>query len=152
MTMKENMQAVDFSLLDDAGERRKLTDYRGKHVVLYFYPQDDTPGCTTEACNFRDDYSMYEKAGITILGVSPDSVKSHVTFKQKYHLPFTLLSDEDHKVCELYGVWGPRKLFGKEFTGVLRTTFLLNEQGKIIKIFEGVNPAEHSKEVLEAFK
>ncbi len=91
MTMKENMQAVDFSLLDDAGERRKLTDYRGKHVVLYFYPQDDTPGCTTEACNFRDDYSMYEKAGITILGVSPDSVKSHVTFKQKYHLPFTLL-------------------------------------------------------------
>lgn len=152
MTIKENMQAVNFSLLDDTGRRRNLSAYRGKRVVLYFYPQDDTPGCTTEACNFRDDYSMYEKAGITILGVSPDSVKSHVVFKQKYHLPFTLLSDEDHKVCELYGVWGPKKLFGKEFPGVLRTTFLLDEKGKIIKIFEGVNPAEHSKEVLEAFK
>jgi peroxiredoxin Q/BCP len=152
MNIKENTEAVDFSLVDDTGKLRKLSDYRGKHLVLYFYPEDDTPGCTTEACNFRDDYSMYDKAGITILGVSPDSVKSHVAFKQKYHLPFTLLSDEGHKVCELYGVWGPKKFLGKETTGVLRTTFLLDQKGKIIKIFEGVKPAEHSKEVLDAFK
>jgi peroxiredoxin Q/BCP len=152
MNIKEDTEAVDFSLLDDTGKLRKLSDYRGKPVVLYFYPEDDTPGCTKEACNFRDDYSMYTKTGITILGVSPDSVKSHVAFKQKYHLPFTLLSDEGHKVCELYGVWGPKKFLGKETTGVLRTTFLLDQKGKVIKIFEGVKPAEHSKEVLDAFK
>jgi len=150
--IKEDMEAVDFSLFDDTGKLRKLSDYRGKPVVLYFYPEDDTPGCTTEACDFRDDYSLYYKAGITILGVSPDSVKSHVAFKQKFHLPFTLLSDEGHKVCELYGVWGLKKFLGKEFTGVLRTTFLLDENSKIIKIFEGVKPGEHSKEVLEALK
>jgi peroxiredoxin Q/BCP len=150
--INKEMEAKDFSLLDDTGKLRKLSDYRGKHVVLYFYPEDDTPGCTKEACNFRDDYSMYTQAGITILGVSPDSVKSHVAFKQKYHLPFTLLSDEGHKVCELYGVWGAKTFLGKESMGVLRTTFLLDDKGKIINIFEGVNPAGHSKEVLEAFK
>ena len=152
MIIKKDMEAVDFSLLDDTGTLRKLSDYRGRPVVLYFYPEDDTPGCTTEACNFRDDYSAYAKTGITILGISPDSVKSHIAFKQKYHLPFTLLSDEGHKVCELYGVWRPKKFLGKEFTGVLRTTFLLDREGKIINIFEGVKPAEHSKEVLSAFK
>jgi peroxiredoxin Q/BCP len=152
MMINKDMEAMDFSLFDDTEKLRKLSDYRGKPVVLYFYPEDDTPGCTTEACNFRDDYSMYDKAGITILGVSPDSVKSHVVFKQKYHLPFTLLSDEGHKVCELYGVWGAKTSLGKESMGVLRTTFLLDDKGKIIKIFEGVNPAGHSKEVLAAFK
>ena len=152
MVIKENTQALDFTLLDETGISRKLSDYRGKKVVLYFYPKDDTPGCTTEACNFRDDYSVYEKAGITILGVSADSVKSHAAFKQKYHLPFTLLADEDHKICEMYGVWGTKKFIDKEFFGVLRTTFLLDKNGKIIKVFEGVKPAEHSKEVLEAFK
>jgi thioredoxin-dependent peroxiredoxin len=151
MNLNIDREAPDFELSDETNTIRKLNDYRGKPLVLYFYPEDDTPGCTTEACNFRDDYSAYQKAGITILGVSPDSVKSHIAFKQKYHLPFTLLADEGHKVCEIYGVWGPKKLFGKDIVGVLRTTFLLDENGKIIRIFEGVKPAEHSKEVLAAF-
>jgi peroxiredoxin Q/BCP len=151
MNLTIDREAPDFELSDETNTIRKLSDYRGKPLVLYFYPEDDTPGCTTEACNFRDDYSAYQKAGITILGVSPDSVKSHVAFKQKYHLPFTLLADEGHKVCDIYGVWGPKKLFGKDIVGVLRTTFLLDENGKIIRIFEGVKPAEHSKEVLAVF-
>ena len=150
MILKENMEAVDFSLPDDEGRIRKLSDFRGSPVVLYFYPEDDTPGCTIEACNFRDDYSIYDKAGITILGVSPDSVKSHVAFKQKYHLPFTLLSDEGHKICDLYGVWGPKKFLGREIIGVRRTTFLMDPKGRIIKVFEEVDPKGHSKEVLEA--
>src|SRR5659263_161448 len=105
MPLKENIPAPDFSLMDETGQERKLSDFRGKTVLLYFYPKDDTPGCTTEACNFRDDYSAYEKAGVTILGVSPDSIASHVKFKQRYHLPFTLLADENHAVCEMYDVW-----------------------------------------------
>jgi peroxiredoxin Q/BCP len=151
MELAVNHYAPDFELLDETNTIRKLSDFRGKSLVLYFYPEDDTPGCTTEACNFRDDYSAYQQAGITILGVSPDSVKSHIAFKQKYHLPFTLLADDGHKVCEIYGVWGPKKIFGKDIVGVLRTTFLLDENGKIIHIFEGVKPAEHSKEVLAVF-
>ncbi len=144
--------APDFTLSDETGAARKLSDYRGKPVVLYFYPKDDTPGCTTEACNFRDDYSQYTRAGVTILGVSPDSVKSHVKFKEKFHLPFTLLSDEGHKVCDLYGVWGRKKMMGREYDGVFRTTFLIDAQGKLVKVFKDVKPAEHSKEVLEALK
>jgi len=144
--------APDFTLTDDSGETRKLSDYRGQPVVLYFYPKDDTPGCTTEACSFRDDYSQYTQAGAVILGVSPDSPKKHAQFKEKYHLPFTLLADEGHKVCELYGVWGRKKMMGREYDGVFRTTFLIDRQGKLVKVFEGVKPAEHSKEVLEALK
>lgn len=150
MPLKENITAPDFSLLDETGQERKLSDYRGKTVLLYFYPKDDTPGCTTEACNFRDDYSSYEKAGVTILGVSPDSVKSHVKFKQKYHLPFTLLADEDHAVCELYDVWKLKKQFGREFYGVARTSYLISTDGMIRKVYENVKPAEHSVEVLAA--
>lgn len=150
MPLKENIPAPDFSLLDETGQERKLSDFRGKTVLLYFYPKDDTPGCTTEACNFRDDYSSYEKAGITILGVSPDSVKSHVKFKQRYHLPFTLLADEDHAVCELYDVWKLKKQFGREFYGVARTSYLISADGMICKVFENVKPAEHSVEVLAA--
>jgi peroxiredoxin Q/BCP len=151
MPIASGVPAPDFELLDDTNTRRSLSDFRGKKVVLYFYPKDDTSGCTKEACNFRDDYSAYEKAGIVILGVSPDDVESHVKFKTKYHLPFSLLADEGHKVCELYDVWGPKKFLGKSYEGVLRTTFLIDENGSIVKVFENVRPAEHSVEVLSAF-
>ena len=150
MSISAGIPAPEFELLDDTNTPRKLSDYRGRNVVLYFYPKDDTPGCTKEACNFRDDYSAYEKAGVVILGVSPDSVKSHVKFKQKFQLQFPLLADEGHKVCDLYQVWGPKKFAGKEYEGVLRTTFLIGEDGNIIKVFENVRPAEHSAELLAA--
>lgn len=150
MPLPAGIPAPDFTLLDDTNVPRTLSDFRGKNVVLYFYPADDTPGCTKEACNFRDDYSAYENADIVILGVSPDSVKSHAKFKQKFQLPFPLLADEGHKVCDLYGVWGPKKFMGKSYEGVLRTTFLIDTHGKILKVFENVRPAEHSREVLSA--
>jgi thioredoxin-dependent peroxiredoxin len=150
MAISAGIHAPEFELLDDTGTPRKLSDYRGRKVVLYFYPKDDTPGCTTEACNFRDDYSAYEKAGVVILGVSPDSVASHVKFKKKFQLQFPLLADDGHKICDLYGVWGPKKFMGKSYEGVLRTTFLIDENGNIVKVFEGVRPAEHSAELLSA--
>lgn len=150
MTLKENIKAPNFTLVDEAGKKVSLADFSGKPVVLYFYPKDDTPGCTTEACNFRDNYSEYEKMGAVILGVSPDSEKSHAKFADKHHLPFTLLVDEDHQVSELYEVWGQKKFMGKEYDGVSRTTFLIDQQGKIAKVFEGVKPATHSEEVLSA--
>jgi peroxiredoxin Q/BCP len=152
MPITAGIPAPDFTLLDDTGAARRLSDFRGRPVILYFYPEDDTPGCTKEACNFRDDYSAYQNAGVTILGVSPDSVASHVKFKTKYQLPFPLLADEGHKVCDAYGVWGPKKFMGKEYEGVLRTTFLIDAQGKIAQVFENVRPAEHSAQVLEALK
>ena len=152
MPVSAKIPAPDFSLQDENGAQRRLSDYRGKAVVLYFYPKDDTPGCTTEACAFRDDYSAYSDAGVVILGVSPDNPKSHLKFKQKYHLPFTLLADIDHKVCDLYGVWGLKKAMGREYYGVLRTTFLIGPEGKILKVFEGVKPDGHSVEVLAALK
>ena len=150
MPLPAAIPAPDFNLLDDTNTPRKLSDFRGKNVVLYFYPEDDTPGCTKEACNFRDDYSAYEKAGVVILGVSPDDVPSHVKFKKKFQLPFPLLADEGHKVCHLYQVWGPKSYLGKEYEGVLRTTFLIDENGNIVKVFEKVRPSEHSAEVLSA--
>ncbi len=148
MPIEVNIPAPDFSLADENGKVQRLSDYAGKPVLLYFYPKDDTPGCTTEACNFRDDYSVYERAGVVILGVSPDSSKSHAKFKQKYHLPFTLLADEGHKVCELYGVWGRKKMMGREYDGVFRTSVLIGPDGVIRKVYENVKPADHSKEVL----
>jgi peroxiredoxin Q/BCP len=150
MPLAAGIPAPDFELLDDTNTPRKLSDFRGKNVVLYFYPNDDTPGCTKEACNFRDDYSAYQKADVVILGVSPNDVKSHVKFKNKFGLPFPLLADMGHKVCDLYGVWGPKKFMGKEYEGVLRTTFLIDARGNIVKVFEKVRPAEHSEEVLAA--
>jgi thioredoxin-dependent peroxiredoxin len=150
MSISAGIPAPDFELLDDTNTPRKLSDYRGQNVVLYFYPADDTPGCTKEACNFRDDYSVYEKAGVVILGVSPDDIASHAKFKKKFQLPFPLLADVGHKVCDLYGVWGPKKSFGKEYEGVMRTTFLIDGNGSIVKVFENVRPAEHSAEVLTA--
>lgn len=144
----ENSVAPDFDLLDETGTSLRLSDYHGKDVVLYFYPKDDTPGCTTEACAFRDDYGDYEKAGVVILGVSADSPKSHAKFKEKYGLPFTLLSDEDHKVCEQYGVWAKKKMIGREYMGILRTTYLISKDGVVKKVFENVKPAGHSSEIL----
>ena len=148
MPISAGIPAPYFELLDDTNTLRKLSEFRGKDVLLYFYPADDTSGCTKEACNFRDDYSAYEQAEVVILGVSPDDVKSHVKFKQKYQLPFPLLADVDHKVCDLYQVWGLKKFMGKEYDGVLRTTFLINRNGMIAKVFENVRPAQHSVEVL----
>jgi thioredoxin-dependent peroxiredoxin len=150
MPIPAGIPAPAFELLDDTNTLRKLSDFRGKNIVLYFYPADDTPGCTKEACNFRDDYSAYEKAGVVVLGVSPDDVASHVKFKNKFQLPFPLLADEGHKVCDLYGAWGPKKFMGKSYEGVLRTTYLIDGNGSIIKVFENVRPAEHSTEVLSA--
>lgn len=150
MPLPSGIPAPDFALIDDTNTLRRLSDLRGQNVILYFYPKDDTPGCTTEACNFRDDYSAYEKAKVVILGVSPDSVEAHVKFKKKFQLPFALLADDEHKVCDLYQVWGPKKFMGREYQGVLRTTFLINKNGKIVRVFENVRPAEHSTEVLGA--
>jgi peroxiredoxin Q/BCP len=148
MPIQSGMPAPEFEMFDDTSVLRKLSDFRNKYVVLYFYPKDDTPGCTKEACNFRDDYSAYEKAGVVVLGVSPDSVASHIKFKKKFQLQFPLLADEGHKVCDLYQVWGPKKFMGKEYEGVLRTTFLIDKEGNIKRVFENVRPAEHSTEIL----
>ena len=150
MPISAGIPAPEFEMLDDTNVKRKLSDYRGRKVILYFYPEDDTPGCTKEACNFRDDYSAYEKADVVILGVSPDDVASHIKFKQKFQLQFPLLADEGHRVCDLYQAWGPKKYMGKTYEGVLRTTFLIDRNGKIVKVFENVRPAEHSAEVLSA--
>lgn len=152
MVLSANTLAPDFLLRDDSGNERRLSDYRGHPVVLYFYPKDDTPGCTAEACAFRDAYSEYTQAGVAVLGISPDKVKSHAKFKTKYSLPFTLLADEDHAVCELYGVWGRKKFMGREYDGVFRTTFLIGADGMILKVFENVKPDGHSAEVLAAIR
>ena len=152
MPIPAGSQAPDFSLPDENGELRHLSDYRGKVVVLYFYPKDDTPGCTTEACGFRDQYQDYEKAGVSVIGVSPDDVKKHQKFKTKYNLPFTLLADTDHTVCELYGVWGRKKFMGKEYDGVFRTTFLIGKDGTILRVFENVKPEGHSQEILKVLE
>ena len=151
MPISSGIPAPEFEMFDDTNTLRKLSDFRGRNVILYFYPKDDTPGCTKEACNFRDDYSAYEKAGIVILGVSPDDVASHVKFKKKFQLQFPLLADDEHKVCNAYGVWGPKKFMGKEYEGVLRTTFLIDGEGMIKKVYENVRPAEHSTELLKEF-
>jgi peroxiredoxin Q/BCP len=150
MPIQAGIPAPEFTLQDENGIERSLSDYRGRAVVLYFYPKDDTPGCTTEACSFRDDYSAYQQAGVVILGVSPDTPKKHAKFKDKYALPFTLLADTEHRVCELYGVWGRKKFMGREYDGVFRTTFLIGADGVILRVFENVKPEGHSVQVLQA--
>lgn len=151
MALEINKPAPEFELSDQNGELHKLSDYRGKRLVLYFYPKDDTPGCTAEACSFRDNYSVFKQNGIVILGVSADSAKSHAKFQEKYQLPFPLLSDPDHKVSEMYGVWGLKKYRGREYYGINRTTFLIDEEGNLLKIYNKVKPAEHAKEIMEEF-
>jgi len=152
MPILSGISAPEFTLPDEANKIHRLSDFRGQTVVLYFYPKDDTPGCTTEACNFRDDYGDFINANIVILGVSPDNTKSHAKFKQKFELPFPLLADEGHKICDLYQVWGPKKFMGREYEGVLRTTFVIGPDGRIAKVFENVKPAGHSAEVLAAVR
>jgi peroxiredoxin Q/BCP len=152
MPISAGQQAPDFTLTDQDGEDRSLSDYRGTPVVLYFYPKDDTPGCTKQACGFRDDYSAYQEAGVTVLGVSPDNSKSHTKFINKYDLPFTLLADTDRKVINLYEVWGLKKNFGREYEGVIRTTYLIDGDGNIAKVLENVAAAKHSKEILSALE
>lgn len=142
--------APDFSLQDQNGETHTIAQYKGKKVLLYFYPKDDTPGCTTEACNFRDNYKELVQAGLVVLGVSKDSVKSHKKFAEKYELPFPLLSDEDTSVCQAYGVWKLKKFMGREYVGIDRMSFLIDEEGKILKVYEEVKPKEHVSEVKSA--
>jgi len=149
--LKEGTTAPAFKTTDQNGETVSLKELRGRKVVLYFYPKDDTPGCTKEACSFRDAYSKFKKQDITVLGVSPDKEASHQKFVTKYQLPFTLLADTDHSIAESYGVWGEKKFMGRTYMGVHRTTFLIDEKGKIKKVFEKVKPEDHASEVLEAF-
>jgi peroxiredoxin Q/BCP len=149
--LKEGSKAPDFSAKNSNGETVKLKDLRGRKVVLYFYPKDDTPGCTKEACSFRDAFSEFKKRGIEILGVSVDSEASHQKFTAKYKLPFTLLSDKDHSIADAYGVYGEKKFMGRTYMGVKRMTFLIDEKGKIKKVFEKVKPEEHATDVLAAF-
>jgi len=149
--VKEGSAAPAFKTTDANGETVSLKDFRGQKVVLYFYPKDDTPGCTKEACSFRDSFSKFKKQGIAVLGVSPDSEASHKKFVAKYKLPFTLLADTDRSISEAYGVYGEKKFMGQTYMRVHRTTFLIDEKGKIKKVFEKVKPDEHASEVLEAF-
>jgi peroxiredoxin Q/BCP len=149
MMVEVGKKAPDFALQDQDGNLRRLSDFRGKPVVLYFYPKDDTPGCTKEACSFRDSFAQFRKAGIEVLGVSTDDSQSHAKFRDKYDLPFTLLADTEKKVVEDYGVWVEKTNYGKKYWGTARTTFLIDKNGDIIHVFEKVKPDEHAQEVLE---
>jgi peroxiredoxin Q/BCP len=140
--------APTFTLQSDSGEDVSLESFRGKPVVLYFYPRDDTPGCTTQACGIRDQYGEFEQAGAVVLGVSPDSVERHVKFREKYGLPFNLLADPDHEVAERYGVWGEKRFAGKKYMGVSRSTFVIAPDGTVAKAIHDVKPATHADEVL----
>ena len=146
----EGKPAPDFTLTSDSGEPVTLSSFRGRPVILYFYPKDDTPGCTAQACGIRDAYGEFEQAGAVVLGVSPDSESSHVKFKEKYGLPFTLLADADHAVAELYGVWGEKTFAGKTYLGVNRSTFVIGADGNVAKVMHDVKPASHADDVLAA--
>ena len=148
--VEEGKSAPDFELTSDSGESVKLSDFRGKPVVLYFYPKDDTPGCTTQACGIRDAYSEFEQRGAVVLGVSPDDEGSHVKFRDKYSLPFTLLADPDHSVAERYGVWVEKNAYGKKKLGVERSTFLIDSHGDVAKVMRRVKPDTHADDVLAA--
>jgi peroxiredoxin Q/BCP len=146
--VEEGKPAPDFELRSDSGETVKLSSLRGKSVVLYFYPKDDTPGCTKQACGIRDAYGEFERAGAVVLGVSPDDESSHVKFKEKYSLPFTLLADPGHQVADEYGVWGEKKYAGRSYMGVNRSTFVIGEDGTVKKVLRDVKPDSHADDVL----
>ena len=148
MKLKINHSAPKFSALDQTGQAHKLTDYLGQWLLLYFYPKDDTPGCTKEACDIRDRFKEFAAAKLAVIGLSPDSVESHGKFAEKYKLPFTLLADEDKKIVKAYGVWAKKTFMGKEYMGTKRTSFLINPQGIIAAIYENVKPDEHAAKIL----
>lgn len=152
IALTEGQKAPDFKGKDQNGKTISLKDYKGKKVVLYFYPQDDTPTCTIQACNLRDNYALLRKNGFEVIGVSPDSEKSHKKFETKFDLPFTLIADEQHVILNKYGVWGEKQLFGNHYMGVHRTTFVIDEKGIIRKIFLKPKNKEHATEIIAAFK
>jgi len=150
LPVEEGTPAPDFALKTDSGDTLSISSLKGRPVVLYFYPKDDTPGCTAQACAIRDAWGEFEKAGAVVLGVSPDGEASHATFKEKYDLPFTLLADTDHQVAEDYGVWAEKTYAGKTYMGVDRSTFVIDADGNVAKVFLKVKPDEHADQVLEA--
>jgi peroxiredoxin Q/BCP len=150
LKLKEGDLAPKFTAITSGAGRISLADFKGKNVILYFYPRDDTPGCTKEACGFRDSFAEFEKKGAIVFGVSVDSVKSHDKFVKKFQLPFTLLADEDKKIVEAYGVWGQKSFMGRKYMGIYRVTFLIGPDGRIKKIWPVVKPEEHTAEVLAA--
>jgi peroxiredoxin Q/BCP len=150
--VKEGSPAPDFALISDSGDEIRLSQFRGRPVVLFFYPKDDTPGCTAQACGIRDAWGDFERAGAVVLGVSPDTPKKHVRFREKYRLPFTLLSDEKHVVAEAYGTWVEKSMYGKTSMGMERSTFVIDPDGNVAKIMRKVKPAEHARDVLAALR
>jgi thioredoxin-dependent peroxiredoxin len=148
--VEEGKPAPDFELTSDSGETVRLSDFRGRPVVVYFYPRDDTPGCTAQACGIRDNYEAFGERGAVVLGISPDSESSHVKFKQKYGLPFTLLADPGHEVADRYGVWGERRLYGKTYMGIERSTFVVDRDGNVAHVMRRVKPDTHVEQVLHA--
>ena len=150
--LQEGQPAPDFTGKDQNGNTVSLHDFKGKKVVLYFYPKDDTPGCTAQACNLRDNYTALIKSGFEVIGVSADDVKSHKKFETKFSLPFPLIADEDQKIVNDYGVWGEKQMFGKKYMGIIRTTFLIDENGIIKKIIEKPDTENHTQQVFEAWR
>jgi peroxiredoxin Q/BCP len=146
--LKEGEKAPSFKCKNENGQEISLPNYKGKKLVLYFYPKDSTPGCTSEACDLRDNYKLFQKKGYDVLGVSPDSEKSHLKFIEKYELPFSLLADENHSVAEAYGAWGEKSMYGKKYMGILRSTFIIDENGKIEKVIEKVDTKAHTSQIL----
>ena len=152
LKLKEGELAPKFSAETNGGGKMSLDELKGKNVILYFYPKDNTPGCTKEACAFRDHFAAFKKKGAVVLGVSTDSVKAHDKFVDKFKLPFALLADADKKIVEAYGVWGEKKFMGRTYIGTMRTSFLIDPSGKIVKIYEKVKPEHHAAEVIEDLK
>jgi thioredoxin-dependent peroxiredoxin len=148
MSLSVGSVAPDFSLLDQFGQVHTLSQYKGKWIVLYFYPKDDTTGCTKEACSFRDSFEEYTKKGLVILGISADTVRKHKKFVEKYELPFALLADTEKEVVNTYGVWGKKKFMGREYMGIIRKTFLINPEGEIVEIFDNIDVSRHAQDVL----
>lgn len=147
--LKKGDIAPDFAAVNQDGEEVSLADFKGKKLILYFYPKDNTPGCTNEACNFRDHYNYWLKKGFAVVGVSPDSIASHQKFIAKYRLPFPLLSDPDKKIIRAYGAWGLKKLYGREYEGLIRSTFVIDEEGKIEEVFGKVKTKEHTEQIIK---
>jgi thioredoxin-dependent peroxiredoxin len=148
--IEEGKPAPDFELTSDSGETVRLSDLKGRPVVVYFYPRDDTPGCTAQACGIRDNYGAFGEHGAVVLGISPDDESAHVKFKEKYGLPFTLLADPDHRVADEYGVWGERSMYGKTYMGIERSTFVIDSEGNVARIMRRVKPDTHAEQVLQA--